>query len=46
MHLCSWKLVALLNIAVMLLGEQGLLVAGGEIGSEFEPLNTTLQKGD
>jgi hypothetical protein len=39
-------LVALLCIVVMFVGEQGVVVGGGEVGSEFEPLNATLQKGD
>jgi hypothetical protein len=38
-------LVALLFIVVVFVGEQGV-VGGEEVGSEFEPLNATLQKGD
>jgi hypothetical protein len=46
MYLCSGMLVALLYLVIMLVGEQGVVLGGGEIGSEFEPLNSTLQKGN
>jgi hypothetical protein len=45
MYLCSGILVALLFIIVVFVGEQGP-VGGQEVGSEFEPLNATVQKGD
>jgi hypothetical protein len=39
-------LAALLCIVVMFVGEQRVVVGGGEVGSEFEPLNATLETGD
>lgn len=44
MYLYSEILVSLVCIVVMFVGEQGVVVRGGEIAPEIEPLNTTQQK--
>jgi hypothetical protein len=46
MYLCSEMLVSLVCIVVMFFVEQGMVVGGGEVASEIEPLNATLHKGD
>jgi hypothetical protein len=38
--------VAVMCVALMFFGQQGMVVGGGEAGSEFESLNATGQKGD
>lgn len=36
----------MLCVFLMLFGKQGMVMGGGEAGSEFETLNATGQKGD